>query len=156
MKNLEDVYVKTRSEGFGEEVKRRIMLGTFSLSAGFYDAYFNKAAKVRRLIAQDFEKVFEDHDVIIGATGVSTAFKIGEDIDDPKKMYYNDILTVTANLAGVPAMSIPAGFSKKNGMPVGMQLIGKKYDEQTLYNTAYVFEQTTDAHNHHAKLGGDQ
>lgn len=156
VKNLEDVYVKTRSEGFGEEVKRRIMLGTFSLSAGFYDAYFNKAAKVRRLIAQDFEKVFEDHDVIIGATGVSTAFKIGEDIDDPKKMYYNDILTVTANLAGVPAMSIPAGFSKKNGMPVGMQLIGKKYDEQTLYNTAYVFEQTTDAHNHHAKLGGDQ
>lgn len=156
VKNLEDVYVKTRSEGFGDEVKRRIMLGTFSLSAGFYDAYFNKAAKIRRLIAEDFENVFKDHDVIIGATGTSTAFKIGENVDDPTKMYYNDVLTVTANLAGVPAMSVPAGFSKDNGMPVGMQLIGKKYDEQTLYNTAYVFEQTTDHHKQIAKLGGDQ
>lgn len=156
VKNLEDVYVKTRSEGFGDEVKRRIMLGTFSLSAGFYDAYFNEAAKIRRLIAEDFENVFKDHDVIIGATGTSTAFKIGENVDDPTKMYYNDVLTVTANLAGVPAMSVPAGFSKDNGMPVGMQLIGKKYDEQTLYNTSYVFEQTTDYHKQIAKLGGDQ
>ena len=113
LKNPEDVYVRSRSEGFGEEVKRRIMLGTFSLSAGFYDAYFNKAAKVRRLIAQDFEDVFKDHDVIVGATGASTAFKIGAEIDDPQTMYMNDVLTVPVNMAGLPAMSIPAGFSAK-------------------------------------------
>ncbi len=153
-KNLEDVYVRSRSEGFGEEVKRRIMLGTFSLSAGFYDAYFNKAAKVRRLIAQDFEDVFKDHDVIVGATGASTAFKIGAEIDDPQTMYMNDVLTVPVNMAGLPAMSIPAGFSAKNGMPVGLQIIGKAFDEQTVYNTGYVFEQTTDFHKKTPKLGG--
>ncbi|MDO4903304.1 MAG: Asp-tRNA(Asn)/Glu-tRNA(Gln) amidotransferase subunit GatA [Limosilactobacillus sp.] len=153
-KNLEEIYVKSRSQGFGEEVKRRIMLGTFSLSAGFYDAYFNKAAKVRRLIAQDFDKVFEDHDVIIGATGATTAFKIGAEIDDPKTMYLNDILTVPINMAGLPAMSIPAGFSEETGMPVGLQIIGKRFDEQTIYNTGYVFEQTTDFHKKTPKLGG--
>ena len=153
-KNLEEVYVKTRSEGFGDEVKRRIMLGTFSLSAGFYDAYFNKAAKVRRLIAQDFDKVFENYDVIIGATGATTAFKIGAEIDDPKTMYMNDVLTVPVNMAGLPAMSVPAGFSEKTGMPVGLQIIGKRFDEQTIYNTGYVFEQTTDFHKKTPQLGG--
>ena len=154
VKNIEDVYVRSRTEGFGEEVKRRIMLGTFSLSAGFYDAYFNKAAKVRRLIAQDFDNVFKDHDVILGATGASTAFKIGAEIDDPQTMYMNDVLTVPVNMAGLPAMSVPAGFSAKNGMPVGLQIIGKPFDEQTVYNTAYVFEQTTDVHKKAPKLGG--
>ncbi len=153
-KNLEEVYVKSRTEGLGEEVKRRIMLGTFSLSAGFYDAYFNKAAKVRRLIAQDFDKVFENYDLIIGATGATTAFKIGTEIDDPKTMYMNDVLTVPVNMAGLPAMSVPAGFSEKNGMPVGLQIIGKPFDEQTIYNAGYVFEQTTDFHKKAPKLGG--
>lgn len=153
-KNLEEVYVKSRSEGFGEEVKRRIMLGTFSLSAGFYDAYFNKAAKVRRLIAQDFDDVFKDYDLIVGATGASTAFKIGAEIDDPKTMYMNDALTVPVNMAGLPAMSIPAGFSSKDNMPVGLQIIGKPFDEQSIYNAAYVFEQTTDFHKQAPKLGG--
>lgn len=154
VKNLEDVYVRSRSEGFGEEVKRRIMLGTFSLSAGFYDAYFNKAAKVRRMIAQDFDDVFKNHDLILGATGASTAFKIGAEIDDPKKMYMNDVLTVPVNMAGLPSMSVPAGFSSKNGMPVGLQIIGKPFDEQTIYNAGYVFEQTTDFHKQAPKLGG--
>ena len=154
VKNLEDVYVRSRTEGFGEEVKRRIMLGTFSLSAGFYDAYFNKAAKVRRLIAQDFDDVFANHDLILGATGASTAFKIGAEVDDPKKMYMNDVLTVPVNMAGLPSMSVPAGFSSKNGMPVGLQIIGKPFDEQTIYNAGYVFEQTTDFHKKAPKLGG--
>lgn len=154
VKNLEDVYVRTRTEGFGEEVKRRIMLGTFSLSAGFYDAYLNKAAKVRRLIADDFNKVFEDYDVIMGATDASTAFPFGDKITDPTKMYMNDVLTIPVNMAGLPAMSLPAGFSKKDGMPVGLQIIGKPFDEQTIYDAAYAFEQTTDFHKKNAKLGG--
>lgn len=154
VKNLEDVYVRSRTEGFGEEVKRRIMLGTFSLSAGFYDAYFNKAAKVRRLIAQDFDDVLKDHDVIMGATGASVAFKIGAEIDDPTTMYMNDVLTVPVNMAGLPAISVPAGFSKDNGMPVGLQIIGKRFDEQSVYDAAYVYEQTTDVHKKNPQLGG--
>ena len=130
------------------------MLGTFSLSAGFYDAYFNKAAKVRRLMANDFFNVLKDHDVIMGATGATTAFEIGSEVDDPTKMYFNDTLTVPVNMAGLPAMSVPAGFSKKDGMPVGLQIIGKQFDEQTLYDAAYVFEQTTDVHKRNPKLGG--
>lgn len=152
--SLEDVYVKTRSQGFGDEVKRRIMLGTFSLSAGFYDAYFNKAAKVRRLIAEDFDRVFADHDLIMGPTGTSTAFKIGAEVTDPKEMYFNDSLTVPVNMAGVPAMSVPAGFSADNGMPVGLQIIGRRYDEATIYRAGYVFEQTTDFHKQTPNLGG--
>lgn len=153
VQNLEDVYHRSRTEGFGPEVKRRIMLGTFSLSAGFYDAYFIKAAKVRRLIANDFDNVFKNYDLIVGATDVTPAFKLGSEIKDPKTMYYNDILTVPVNMAGVPAMSLPAGFSKE-GLPVGLQLIGKKFDESTIFNTAYVFEQTTDFHKKTAQLGG--
>ncbi|MBM6754230.1 Asp-tRNA(Asn)/Glu-tRNA(Gln) amidotransferase subunit GatA [Lactobacillus alvi] len=154
VKNLEDVYVRTRTEGFGPEVKRRIMLGTFSLSAGSYDAYFAKAAKVRRLITDDFNKILKDHDVIMGPTAVSTAFKIGAEVTDPTKMYMNDLLTVTTNMAGLPGMSVPAGFSKENGMPVGLQIIGKAFDEQTVYDAGYVFEQTTDFHKQTPRLGG--
>lgn len=141
---LEDLYVKSRSEGFGLEVKRRIMLGTFSLSSGFYDAHFKKAAKARTLIMQDFDKVFEEVDVLIAPTTTTTAYDIGGKIEDAIEMYMSDVLTVTINLAGVPSLSIPCGFS--NGLPVGMQLIGKHFDEQTLYRAAYAFERETDYH----------
>lgn len=143
-KTLEEVYVKSRSEGFGMEVKRRIMLGTFSLSSGFYDAHFKKAGQTRTLIRRDFEKVFEDYDLILGPTTTTTAFNIGGQVHDPVAMYLSDILTVPVNLAGVPAISIPAGFS--NGLPVGLQLIAKHFDEQTIYQAAYAFEQATDFH----------
>ncbi|MBM6616261.1 Asp-tRNA(Asn)/Glu-tRNA(Gln) amidotransferase subunit GatA [Bacillus suaedaesalsae] len=143
-KNLIDLYKQTRSEGFGDEVKRRIMLGTFALSSGYYDAYYIKAQKVRTLIKQDFEKVFEKYDVIIGPTTPSPAFKIGEKTKDPMTMYANDILTIPVNLAGVPAISVPCGFS--NGLPLGLQIIGKHFDESTLYRVAHAFEQATDHH----------
>ncbi|MDO6657016.1 Asp-tRNA(Asn)/Glu-tRNA(Gln) amidotransferase subunit GatA [Anaerobacillus sp. 1_MG-2023] len=142
--NLLDLYKKTRSEGFGDEVKRRIMLGTFALSSGYYDAYYKKAQKVRTLIKNDFEKVFEDYDVIIGPTTPTPAFKVGEKIDNPLTMYANDILTIPVNLAGVPAISVPCGLS--NGLPVGLQIIGKHFDEKTVYRVAHAFEQATDHH----------
>ncbi len=142
--NLEDVYVNSRTEGFGDEVKRRIMLGTFSLSAGYYDAYFKKAGQVRTLIIDDFNKVFADYDVIMGPTAPTVAFGIGENIDDPITMYMSDILTIPVNLAGLPGMSIPAGFSE--GLPVGMRLIGKRFAENTLYKAAFAFEQATEFH----------
>lgn len=144
VQNLEDVYVNSRSEGFGEEVKRRIMLGTFSLSAGYYDAYFKKAGQVRTLIKQDFANVFQDYDLIIGPTTPTTAFKIGENINDPITMYMNDILTIPVNLAGVPGMSIPCGFS--DGLPIGLQLISTHFAESTIYKAAYAFEQNTEFH----------
>lgn len=143
--SLEELYVMSRSEGFGMEVKRRIMLGTFSLSSGYYDAYFKKAGQVRTLIKQDFANVFEDYDLILGPTTPTTAFNLGENMDDPLTMYMNDILTVPVNLAGVPAISIPCGFAE-NGMPIGLQLIGKHFDEETIYKAAYAFEQATDFH----------
>ncbi|MER2173246.1 MAG: Asp-tRNA(Asn)/Glu-tRNA(Gln) amidotransferase subunit GatA [Carnobacterium sp.] len=143
-KTLDEVYVKSRTEGFGMEVKRRIMLGTFSLSSGFYDAHFKKAGQARTLIRQDFDNVFKEFDLILGPTTPTTAFGIGEQIDDPIAMYLSDILTVPVNLAGVPAISIPCGFS--NDLPVGLQLIGKHFDEQTIYKAAYAFEQATDFH----------
>jgi aspartyl-tRNA(Asn)/glutamyl-tRNA(Gln) amidotransferase subunit A len=142
--NLIDLYKKTRSEGFGDEVKRRIMLGTFALSSGYYDAYYKKAQKVRTLIKNDFEKVFEDYDVIIGPTTPTPAFKVGEKIDNPLTMYANDILTIPVNLAGVPAISVPCGLS--NGLPVGLQIIGKHFDEKTVYRVAHAYEQATDHH----------
>lgn len=142
VKNLTDVYVRSRSEGFGPEVKRRIMLGTFSLSAGFYDAYFKKAAQVRTLITEDFNKVFENYDLVIGPTTPTTAFGIGEKVTDPLTMYMNDILTIPVNLAGLPAASIPAGFVDK--MPVGLQLIAKHFDESTIYQAADAFESQND------------
>lgn len=137
--NLEELYKKTRQEGFGDEVKRRIMLGTYALSSGYYDAYYKKAQKVRTLIKQDFERVFENYDIIVGPTAPTTAFDIGAQINDPLTMYANDILTIPINLAGLPSMSIPCGES--NGRPIGLQLIGKPFDEKTLYNVAYQYEQ---------------
>ncbi|EMT44782.1 Asp-tRNA(Asn)/Glu-tRNA(Gln) amidotransferase subunit GatA [Anoxybacillus flavithermus] len=143
-KNLMEMYKQTRSEGFGNEVKRRIMLGTFALSSGYYDAYYKKAQKVRTLIKQDFENVFEKYDVIIGPTTPTPAFKIGEKTSDPLTMYANDILTIPVNLAGVPGISIPCGFV--DGLPVGLQIIGKHFDESTIYRVAHAFEQATDYH----------
>ncbi|MDO4912899.1 MAG: Asp-tRNA(Asn)/Glu-tRNA(Gln) amidotransferase subunit GatA [Lactobacillus sp.] len=137
-KNLLDVYLKSRSEGFGQEVKRRIMLGSFTLSAGSYDAFFRQATKVRTLIVRDFERVFEDNDVIVGPTTTTTAFGIGEEISDPLKMYNNDILTISANMAGVPAASVPAGLS--DGMPVGMQIMAKRFDEASIFRVADFIE----------------
>ncbi|MFG3613903.1 Asp-tRNA(Asn)/Glu-tRNA(Gln) amidotransferase subunit GatA [Rummeliibacillus stabekisii] len=142
--NLDDLYTKTRAEGFGDEVKRRIMLGTYSLSAGTYDAYYKKAQQVRTLIKQDFDKVFEEYDVIVGPTSPTAAFKLGENLDDPMTVYANDILTVPINLAGVPAISIPCGFD--NGLPLGLQIIGKYFEEGTVYRVADAFEKATDYH----------
>lgn len=144
IKNLDDVYVKSRSEGFGEEVKRRIMLGSFSLSAGYYDAYFKKAGQVRTLIIEDFKKVFENYDLILGPTTPSVAFGFGDHSDDPVAMYLADLLTIPVNLAGLPGISIPAGFVE--GLPVGMQLIANRNDEQTIYQAAAAFEATTEHH----------
>ncbi|MBZ5750903.1 MULTISPECIES: Asp-tRNA(Asn)/Glu-tRNA(Gln) amidotransferase subunit GatA [Metabacillus] len=142
--NLIDLYKQSRAEGFGDEVKRRIMLGTFALSSGYYDAYYKKAQKVRTLIKKDFEDVFEKFDVIIGPTTPTPAFKIGENVKDPLTMYANDILTIPVNLAGVPAISIPCGLS--NGLPLGLQIIGKHFDESTIYRVAHTFEQATEHH----------
>ena len=142
--SLEDIYVKTRSEGLGHEVKRRIMLGTLYLSSGFYDAHFKKAAQARTLIRNDFDTVFKEVDVLVAPTTTTTAFEIGGKIDDTLAMYMSDILTVTVNLAGVPSLSIPCGFS--NDMPVGMQIISKHFDEQMMYRVAYAFEKETDFH----------
>ena len=144
-KDLLDMYCKTRAEGFGAEVKRRIMIGTYALSAGYYDAYYLKAQQLRRLIAEDFRKAFESCDVILGPTSPSTAFKIGEKTDDPVAMYLNDIYTVPINLAGLPGMSVPAGFDAR-GLPIGLQLIGKYFDEARLLNVAHRYQQVTDWH----------
>ncbi|MBO2945512.1 Asp-tRNA(Asn)/Glu-tRNA(Gln) amidotransferase subunit GatA [Paenibacillus sp. F411] len=148
--NLLDLYHESRSQGFGDEVKRRIMLGTYALSSGYYDAYYLKAQKVRTLIKQDFDQVFEKYDVIIGPTAPTTAFKLGAQVDDPLTMYLNDILTIPVSLAGVPAISVPCGFA--GGMPVGMQIIGKAFDEQTVLRTAHAFEQHTDHHKRRPEL----
>ncbi|MBL4574019.1 MAG: Asp-tRNA(Asn)/Glu-tRNA(Gln) amidotransferase subunit GatA [Gammaproteobacteria bacterium] len=141
--DLEDMYKRTRSEGFGEEVKRRIMIGTYALSAGFYDAYYRKAQQIRRLIADDFDRAFTDVDVIIGPTSPHTAFKLGSK-SDPVSMYLEDIYTIAVNLAGLPAASIPVGMA--NGLPMGMQIIGKYFDEAKILNVAHQFQQHTDWH----------
>ncbi|WP_077210718.1 Asp-tRNA(Asn)/Glu-tRNA(Gln) amidotransferase subunit GatA [Bacillus dakarensis] len=148
--NLMDLYKNTRAEGFGDEVKRRIMLGTFALSSGYYDAYYKKAQKVRTLIKKDFEDVFEKYDVIVGPTTPTPAFKIGEKTSDPLTMYMNDILTIPVNLAGVPGISVPCGLS--NGLPLGLQIIGKHFDESTVYRVAHAFEQATDFHKQKPQL----
>lgn len=144
VETLIDLYKQTRSEGFGDEVKRRIMLGTFALSSGYYDAYYKKAQRVRTLIKKDFEDVFEKYDVIIGPTTPTPAFKIGQNTSDPMTMYANDILTIPVNLAGVPGISVPCGFA--GGLPLGLQIIGKHFDEATIYRVAHVYEQLTDYH----------
>lgn len=148
--NLIDLYKKSRSEGFGDEVKRRIMVGTFALSSGYYDAYYKKAQQIRTLIKQDFEKVFDNYDVVIGPTNPTTAFKIGEKIDDPVTMYANDLLTIPVNLAGLPGISVPCGFD--NGLPIGLQIIGKHFDEGTVYRVAHAYEQATDFHKQKPQL----
>jgi len=148
---LIEMYKKTRGEGFGEEAKRRIILGTFALSHGYYDAYYLRALKVRTLIKQDFDKVFQEFDCIITPTSPTTAFKIGEKIKDPLKMYLSDIYTISANLAGIPAISVPCGFTK-NGLPVGLQILAKHFDEEMLFRVAYAYEQNTPWHEMKPKL----
>ncbi|GAA0410634.1 Asp-tRNA(Asn)/Glu-tRNA(Gln) amidotransferase subunit GatA [Paenibacillus motobuensis] len=148
--NLLDLYLDSRSQGFGPEVKRRIMLGTYALSSGYYDAYYLKAQKVRTLIKQDFDRTFEKYDVIIGPTAPTTAFQLGSQVDDPLTMYLNDILTIPMSLAGVPAMSVPCGFA--DGLPVGLQIIGKAFDESTILRVAHAYEAHTDHHKQRPSL----
>ena len=139
------MYRRTREEGFGPEVKRRIMLGTYALSAGYYDAYYLKAMKVRRLIRQDYDKAFEKVDCLIGPTTPTPSFKAGEKTDDPLAMYLGDLYTVSTNLAGLPGISVPCGFTK-NGLPIGFQLQGKAFDEGQLLSLAATFQAETDWH----------
>jgi aspartyl-tRNA(Asn)/glutamyl-tRNA(Gln) amidotransferase subunit A len=143
-KDLTDLYERSRGEGFGPEVKRRIMTGTYALSAGYYDAYYLKAQQCRRLISNDFQQAFNDVDVIMGPTSPTTAFNLGEKADDPVAMYLADIYTISTNLAGLPGMSIPAGFV--NGLPVGLQIIGNYFDEARLLNVAHRYQKETDWH----------
>ena len=138
-KDLVDMYKKTRSEGFGDEVKRRIMIGTYTLNAGYYDAYYLKAQKVRSLIYQGFQRAFEEVDFLLTPVSPETAFKIGEKSDDPIKMYLSDIFTIAVNLAGLPAISVPCGFDKK-GLPIGLQVIGRAFDEETVLKVAHAVE----------------
>ena len=140
--NLRDIYVNTRTEGFGDEVKRRIILGTYVLSSGYYDAYYKKAQQVRTLIKNEFNKAFEKYDVLIIPIAPNVAFKIGEKSNNPIELYMEDLCTVPINVAGVPAISIPCGLNKE-GMPIGMQIIGKHFDEETILNAAYTYEQKT-------------
>ena len=143
-KDLKDLYMRSRGEGFGAEVKRRILIGTYALSAGYYDAYYLKAQKIRRLISEDFKKAFEEVDVIMGPTSPSVAFRVGEKSADPIQMYLSDIYTIAVNLAGLPGMSIPVGFSK--GLPVGMQIIGNYFSEARLLNVAHRYQKETEWH----------
>lgn len=143
--NLIELYKESRSQGFGAEVKRRIMLGTYALSSGYYDAYYKKAQQVRTLIIQDFNSIFADYDVILHPTTPSTAFKIGENADDPVKMYLEDICTVPVNLAGLPAISVPCGFAK-SGLPIGLQIVGRAFDESTVLRVAHAYEQSVGFH----------
>ena len=147
--DLMEMYCKSRAEGFGAEVKRRILIGTYVLSAGYYDAYYLKAQQIRRLIAQDFAEAFRHCDVIMGPAAPSTAFKAGEKVDDPVAMYLQDIYTISTNLAGLPGMSIPAGFSASSdgkALPVGLQIIGNYFDEARMLNVAHQYQQVTDWH----------
>jgi aspartyl-tRNA(Asn)/glutamyl-tRNA(Gln) amidotransferase subunit A len=149
--NLLDMYKRTRAEGFGAEVKRRIMIGTYALSAGYYDAYYLKAQKVRTLIKQDFEAAFEKVDVLVSPTSPTTAFKLGEKLADPLSMYLDDLMTIPVNMAGLPGLSLPCGMDSK-GMPIGLQIVGNVLREDQVFHAAYAYEQATDWHNHVAKL----
>jgi aspartyl-tRNA(Asn)/glutamyl-tRNA(Gln) amidotransferase subunit A len=148
--DLNDMYRKTRSEGFGAEVKRRILTGTYVLSHGYYDAYYLKAQKVRRLIADDFARAYAQCDVIMGPTAPSPAFKIGDKADDPVQMYLNDIFTIAGNLTGVPGISIPCGFDRR-GLPIGLQIQANHFAEAKLLNFAHQYQQATDWHTHAPK-----
>lgn len=143
--NLREMYERTRSEGFGPEVKRRIMLGTYALSAGYYDAYYKKASQVRTLIRRDFETAFKDCDLIVTPTAPAPAFKLGEKLNDPLSMYLSDIFTIPANLAGLPGISVPCGLSN-DGLPIGLQIIGNLFEEEKVLHCAYCFEQNTRWH----------
>jgi aspartyl-tRNA(Asn)/glutamyl-tRNA(Gln) amidotransferase subunit A len=142
--DLLDLYTRSRGEGFGAEVKRRIMIGTYALSAGYYDAYYRKAQQLRRLISDDFRRVFEEVDVVMGPTAPTVAFNQGEKTGNPITMYLSDIYTIPVNLAGLPAISIPAGFVA--GRPVGLQIIGNYFEEGRLLNVAHRYQQITDWH----------
>jgi len=144
-----EMYRKTRDEGFGPEVKRRIMLGTYALSAGYYDAYYLKASQVRTLIRRDFDRAFEQFDLLVGPVSPTVAFRLGEKTEDPVAMYLSDVCTIPVNLGGLPGMSVPCGFSS-NGLPIGMQLVGKPLGEETMLRAAYAFEQSTDFHRRRA------
>jgi aspartyl-tRNA(Asn)/glutamyl-tRNA(Gln) amidotransferase subunit A len=144
-KDLLDLYMKTRQEGFGPEVKRRIMLGTYALSSGYYDAYYAKAQAVRTLICQDFEAAFNEVDLIVTPVTPTPAFKLGEKSEDPLQMYLSDIFTISVNLAGLPAIAVPCGFSRAN-LPIGLQLIGRPFEEETLLRAAHAYEQATQWH----------
>ena len=150
-KDLFDMYVKTRSQGFGTEVKRRIMLGTYALSAGYYDAYYLKAQKVRTLIKRDFEEVFETCDAIVTPTSPTPAFRMGERLADPLTMYLSDIYTISVNLAGIPAVSVPCGFTRE-GLPVGLQIMGKAFDEATILSLGHAYQGVTDWHKRRPSL----
>ncbi len=143
--DLMEMYRSTRSKGFGSEVQRRIIIGTYCLSAGYYDAYYGKASQVRTLIMEDFNKAFEECDVILSPVAPTPAFPIGENVDDPLTMYLSDIFTLSANLAGIPGISVPCGFSSE-GLPIGLQILGKHFDEEMILKVAYNFEQATDYH----------
>jgi aspartyl-tRNA(Asn)/glutamyl-tRNA(Gln) amidotransferase subunit A len=149
--DLIDTYQQTRGEGFGPEVKRRIMLGTYALSAGYYDAYYIRAQKVRTLIKQDFERAFADVDVIAAPVSPTTAFKLGEKTDDPLQMYLADVFTLTINLAGVPGISIPCGFDP-SGLPIGLQLIGPAFGENTVLKVAQAYQTETSWHTRSPEL----
>lgn len=150
-KDLLDMYMNTRAQGFGAEVKRRIMLGTYTLSSGYYDAYYKKAQQVRTLIRNDFENAFRNVDLIVTPTSPTPAFRLGEKTDDPLQMYLADIFTISVNLAGMPAISVPCGFSSEN-LPIGLQLIGRHFDEESLLKASYAYEQSTEWHKRKPKL----
>ncbi len=153
-KDLEDLYKRSRSEGFGDEVKRRILVGTYALSAGYYDAYYRRAQQVRRLIRDDFARAFEKVDVLMGPTAPETAFKLGAKKDDPVSMYMADVFTIGVNLAGLPALSMPTGFI--NGLPTGTQVIGNYFREGQILNVAHKYQQVTDWHHQLPTFGGEQ
>ena len=149
--NLLEMYTGTRAAGFGAEVKRRIMIVTYALSSGYYDAYYLKAQKVRTLIKQDFDRAFEDVDVLVAPTAPTTAFKAGDKTTDPLSMYLLDLMTIPVNLAGLPGMSIPCGFDRQ-GLPIGLQLIGNVLREDVLFHTAHAYEQATEWHKKHPEI----
>ena len=149
-----DMYLRTRTDGFGAEAKRRILLGTYVLSQGYYDAYYLKGMKVRTLIKHDFDEALKRCDVLVMPTAPTPAFRIGEKLNDPLQMYLSDIYTISANLAGVPAISIPCGFSNE-GLPIGMQLLAAPFREDTLLRVAFAYEQATEWHRRQPKIAAD-
>jgi aspartyl-tRNA(Asn)/glutamyl-tRNA(Gln) amidotransferase subunit A len=144
-RDLLEMYKETRFQGFGTEVKRRIMLGTYALSAGYYEAYYRKASQVRTLIREDFQKAFSQCDVLLMPTAPTPAFHLGEKVDDPLQMYLSDIFTIPCNLAGLPGLSLPCGFSRQ-GLPIGLQVLSDHFQEEKIFRVAYAFEQNTEFH----------